>query len=341
MPSIGNIVVKRIIEHKLLPPVFEPILRGPALAVEQIADVARHMVGLMPPGGKGAGQRKESAHGISQTIVVSDSVTKVKTPGITGISFTQTSFTFTSYTITGVAVTKSLSDTLTISEPLTVQRSKTRVIADSDATETSETLDIVRTKTRALAETDVISEAVTGIPQTNVRQTLSETDAISESIATFKESKRLQTETVSESGDVTLTLPGVIKTLSESVTISDGVVFEITHPGGTNITKTLDETTPISDTMDRQSGLLRALAQTITISENVVKLITTRTSWTDSYTLLSYSTAVRSVQALTETEEESHTVRITLTKNRGITESVTIELSFDSTGDSFDYASFD
>jgi hypothetical protein len=324
MPSIGNIVVKRIIEHKLLPPVLEPIVRGPALAVEQVTDIARHIVGLMPPGGKGSGQIKQSAHGISQSVVVSDSVTKVKVSGVTGISFTQTSFTFTSYTISGVAVTKSLSDTLTISEPLTVQRSKTRVIADSDATETSETLDIVRTKTRALAETDVIGEAVTGIPQTHILQTLSETDAISESITTFKESKRLQTETVSESGDVALTLPGIRMTLTEDVLVSEGLIFEVTHAGGTNITKTLNETTPISDAMNRQSGLLRALAQAITISENLVKLVTTRTSWTDSFTLTSYTTAVRAVFTLTETTEESHTVRITLTKNRGLSESITI-----------------
>lgn len=324
MPSIGNIVVKRIIEHKLLPPVFEPIVRGPALAVQQIADVARHIVGLIPPGGKGAGQRKESAHGLSQNIVVSDSVTRVRVQGTTGISFTQTSFTALSYTLIGVAVTKTLSDTLTISEPLSVRRAKTRVIADSDATETSETLDIVKTKTRALVETANISENVTGIPQTHILQTLSETASITEGIATFKESKRLQTETVSESGDVTLTLPGIVKTLSETVSISEGVVFEITHPGGTNITKTLNETTPISDAMDRQSGLIRALAQAITISENLVKLVTTRTSWTDSFTLTSYTTAVRAEAALTETTEESHTVRIVMTKNRGLTESITI-----------------
>jgi hypothetical protein len=343
MPSIGNIVVKRIIEHKLLPPVLEPIVKGPALAVEQAADIARHIVGLMPPGGKGGGQIKQSAHGISQTVVISDSVVRVKVSGVTGISFTQTSFTFTSYTITGAPVTKSLSDTITISEPLTVQRAKTRVISDSDATETSETLDIVRTKTRALAETDVISEAVVAVPQTNIRQTLSETDAISESIATFKESKRLQTETVSESGTVDLLLPGIVKALSESVTIGEGVIFEVTHAGGTNITKTLDETTPISDVMDRQSGITRAFVETITMSEGISKtVVTTSISFTDtSFTDTSYGITVRAEYTLVETTEESHTVRMALTKNRGITESVTIELSFDSTGDSFDYDSFD
>jgi hypothetical protein len=346
MPSIGNIVVKRIIEHKLLPPVLEPIVKGVTLATEQVADIVHHApLSLLGAGGT-TFTHKQSVHSMSQSVVVSDSVTKVKTGGVTGLSYTQTSFTALSYTLIGVAITKGLTENITVGAGTAtrlVTKTRSILVSDFEAQEISQTLSIQRGKTRALAETDVISEAVVAVPQTNVRQTLSETNVISESIATFKESKRLQTETVSESGDVSLTLPGIVKTLSETVEISEGVVFEVTHVGGNNVVKTLSETVDITEDTTRQSTLSRAFTETITIGETVTKLITTQiTSYTPtSYTELSYMAVIRSSQQLTEIVEESHTVRLMMTKARGITESVTVELSFDSRGDSFDYESFD
>jgi hypothetical protein len=107
MPSIGNIVVKRIIEHKLLPPVYEPIVKGPSVTLEQSQPVP-HLVtpSLIGAGGESPKAHKEVLKFISQTVALSESINRVKVSGVVGISYTQTSFTFESYTIAGVALTK-------------------------------------------------------------------------------------------------------------------------------------------------------------------------------------------------------------------------------------------
>ena len=126
MPSIGNIVVKRITEHRLLPPVYEPVVKGPTFTLEQSQPVPHLVVpSLIGAGGESPKPHKEAIKFITQNVIVGPgTVNRVKVSGIVGISYTQTSFTFTSYTIAGIAVTKALSDTTTITEPLSVRRIK-------------------------------------------------------------------------------------------------------------------------------------------------------------------------------------------------------------------------
>jgi hypothetical protein len=321
MPSIGNIVVKRIIEHKLLPPVYEPVTKGPTFSLEQSQPVP-HLVppSLIGAGGESPKPHKEVFKFITQSVTVgAGTVNRVKVSGVVGISYTQTSFTFTSYTIAGIAVTKSLSQSITITEPLSVRRSKTRRLSpEIDLAELSHTLQVARTKRRAIPQTQIISDTLTASVSTQTQQTLTETSIISESVTKIKASRRLKTETVSESGDVSMLRPGIAKALSQTVSISDGVVFEVTHGAGINIVKTLSQTTNISESLARIVGLRRALAQAIAITENLIQLIITVRSYSNSFSLTSYTSSYRPRRTLTETVEESHTLRKVLTKKRSL-----------------------
>ena len=331
MANIGKIVVRREIKRHLIPPAYEPIIKGPALVTETVPTIVHHA----PPSFMGAGGKtfahKESVHFITQTVAVSDSLVRIKTSGIVGISYTQTSFTFESYTIAGVAVTKTLSQTITISEPLTVQRVKTRSLFEDspELTQLSSTLSIKRTKTRPIPETQIISDTVLAQVSTQAAQVLTETNAITESVTKLKASRRLQVETVSESGDVTMTLPGISRALSQTVSISDAVGFVVTHAGGINITKTLNDIININEAITRRLENYRTLAQTIAITENLIRLIvTSRKSFSRSFTLVSFTATGRLEKILSESVGESHTLRMALRKARSVpTQSVTLSES--------------
>lgn len=322
MPSIGNIVVKRIIEHKLLPPVYEAITKGPTFALEQWQAI-RHLIppSLLGAGGESPKPHKEVFKFITQSVTISaGTVNRVKVSGVVGISYTQTSFTFESYTIApGVVAIKTLSDTLTITEPLTVRRSKSRRLApEIDLAELSHTMSVRRTKGRAIPDTTIISESVSASVTTQTQQTLTETTLLTELLTKLKESKRLHVDTVSESGSVNRTLPGITKTVSESVSVSDGLTFEVTHVGGINITKTLSDSIDLSETITRQSTTVRTVLESIALADNVVQLIITVRSYSNSFSLTSYTSSFRPRRTITETVQESHTVRMALTKRRSV-----------------------
>jgi hypothetical protein len=322
MPSIGNIVVKRIIEHKLLPPVYESVTKGPTFTLEQSQPVP-HLVppSLIGAGGQSPKPHKEVFKFITQSVTVgAGTVNKVKVSGIVGISYTQTSFTFVSYTIAGVAISKSLSQTITITEPLAVQRRKARRLSpEIDLAELSHTLKVARTKTRAITQSTIISENLTAAVSTKTEKILTETNAITESLTRPKQSKRSQLETVSESGDVSISLPGISRSLTQSISISDAVSFVVTHPGGINIAKTLSEIVNISDSIIRRLQNYRALTQIIVLADSVVKLIvTSRRSFSRSFTLVSFTATARAEKSLFESIAESHTLRMALTKKRSV-----------------------
>lgn len=327
MPSIGNVVVKREKPHKLLPPVSKPIVKGPTMALELAPEIVTSPQSMILPGGKGAlpGGIKEVIKGLTQTVVVAPGiVNKIKVSGVVGISYTQTSFTFESYTIAGAPISKGLIENISIAEPLAVRRIKTRKLFEDSPqlTELSATLTIERTKARALAQTQIIDEALTVLPQTSITQTLTETDSISDSLTTVKDSKRLHAETVSESHDVNLELPGVKFTLTELVDVSDAIVKEITYAAG-HFARDLIEDIVTSDAVTTTITKTRLLTESEPLADNVTKLSSIGiTSFTDiSYTTLSYTifTEVRNENELEETTEESHTVRIAQrTKNRSV-----------------------
>jgi hypothetical protein len=321
MPSIGNIVVKRIIEHKLLPPVYEPIVKGPTFSLQQSQPVP-HLVApsIVGAGGESPKPHKEVFKFISQSVAVSaGTVSRVKVSGVVGISYTQTSFTFTSYTIAGIAVIKTLSQTITITEPLSVRRSKTRRLSpEIDLAELSHTLQVARTKKRAISETRVISETVTRSVTTQRQKTITEINTIAESVTKIKQSKRLQVETVTESGSVAVSLPGISKTLTESISVSDALVFEVTRAGGINITKALSDTISISESITRRIAFRRTLSQSIALAESLSKIILTRRSYSRSFTLISYTSVARPEKSLIEVTGESHTLRMALTKKRNV-----------------------
>ena len=328
MPSIGNIVVKRIIEHKLLPPVYEPITKGPTFALVQSQPVP-HLVApsLIGAGGESPKPHREVFKFITQSVAVSaGTVNRIKVSGVVGISYTQTSFTFTSYTIAGIAVTRALpTQSITITEPLSVKRAKSRRLApEIDLAELSHTMSVRRTKARAVPETVLSSETLTAAVSTQRQQTLTETVVLTESLIKLKQSKRLQVETVSESGSVNRTLPGISRTLSQSVSISDGLTFEVTHAGGINITKTLSDTIDLNETITRRSTTARTVLESIALADSVTKLILTRRSYSRSFSLVSYSSLARAEKSIIESVGESHTVRMTLTKKRSVTQSVII-----------------
>jgi hypothetical protein len=329
VPSIGNIVVKREILHKLLPPVSAPIVKGPSMAVQVAPEIVTSPLSMMPPGGKGGGRIKEVHNAIFQSVAVSDSVTRVKTIGLVGKSFTQARFTTTGYTVLGAAITKSLAtETITISEPLAVQRSKSRVLADSDLTEASESTTLQLAKARTLTtETITIGDNVT--TQTPIFRDLIETETISDGVVVaVKESKRTLVENDALDDNVAITLPGIRMTLVEDVPILEDLDFEVTHPGGVNITKSLGDTTTIGEANARVVANKRTLAtETVTISEDVIKTVRIQTtSFTDSFTTTSYAIYFESrvEKSLEELTEESHTVRMVLTKARGLSDTVTI-----------------
>jgi hypothetical protein len=322
MPSIGNIVVKRIIERKLLPPVSLPIIKGPTFPVVIAPEIVSPPQGIILPGGKGAAHFKEVVQGISQNVIVGGgSVTRTKVSGVVGVSYTQLSYTSMSYTLLGAQVTKSLSDTLTITEPLAVKRVKGRSIFEDapELTELSSTLDIGRTKARALAQTEAITDLIEGLVTTGVFKELSETVSVSDSVVAVKESKRTLVQSDALDDNVAIILPGVRMTLTETIAVLEDLDFELTHAGGVNITKSLSDSTTISDSQSRALTNVRTLAtQTVSIGESLTKEITAKVSFTSSYTDISYTSATRPEKSLTEVVEESHTVRMALTKNRGV-----------------------
>lgn len=326
MPSIGNIVVKRISQHRLLPPVYEPIVKH---AVQQVVTELQRIHHALPSligaGGESPKPHKEVFRTISQTVAVgAGAVNRIITRGVVGHSYTQTSFTFDSYTlVAGAARAKTLTENISITEPLAVQRVKTRRIFEDapELTELSATLTIERTKARSLVQTDLIDETLTVLPHTIVRQTLTETNDITESVTTVKEVKRSRTDTVSESGDVTLELPGVKLSLIETEDISDSVVREITYAIG-HIANELVEDIAISDAVSPTITKTRAALETVPLADNLTGLLTTGiTSYTfTSFTSTSYTifTELRTVKLLVETVDESHTLRIAKTKNRSV-----------------------
>ena len=98
MPSIGNIVVKKIAEHKLVPPTYEPIVKH---AVQQVVTELQRIHHALPSligaGGQSPKPHKEVFKTISQTVVIgAGSVNRIKTAGVVGHSYTQASFTFES-----------------------------------------------------------------------------------------------------------------------------------------------------------------------------------------------------------------------------------------------------
>jgi hypothetical protein len=318
MPSIGNIVVKRIIEHKLLPPVYEPIVKGPSVTLEQSQPVP-HLVtpSLIGAGGESPKAHKEVLKFISQTVALSESINRVKVSGVVGISYTQTSFTFESYTIAGVAVTKSLSETITITEPLSVQRSKKRVVTDSDASELSETLTAARRKARALTQSTGIAETLT-IAAPTLRE-LIETQTVSDSVVAVKSSRRTLVQSEALDDNVAILLPGIRNVLVETVSILEALEAEVTHVGGLNITKSLSDTINISEAaITRRTAFYRALAQSIALGDSLVKLLLARRSYSRSFTLISYTSSARAEKSLSEFVGESHTLRMALTKNRNL-----------------------
>jgi hypothetical protein len=112
------------------------------------------------------------------------------------------------------------------------------------------------------------------------------------------------------------------------VPILEDLDFEVTHPGGVNITKSLGDTTTIGEANARVVANKRTLAtETVTISEDVIKTVRIQTtSFTDSFTTTSYAIYFESrvEKSLEELTEESHTVRMVLTKARGLSDTVTI-----------------
>ena len=329
MPSIGNIVVKRIIERKLLPPVSKPIVKGPTFPLVIAPEIVSPPQGIILPGGKGAlpGGIKSVIKGITQSVIVgAGSVTRTKVSGVVGISYTQLSYTSLSYTLIGAQITKSLSQSITITEPLTVQRSKKRILSDSDGTEMSESTTIQRVKTRALTETStiqpgsVLAEKIRG-----ARRELVETENISDTVIAVKESKRTLVQNDALDDNVAIILPGIRMSLIENVPIVEDLDFEKTHAGAVNITKSLSDSTTISDSHVRRVTNVRSVAaETISITESVVKELAAHVSFTSSYTDLSYTSATRAEKSLTENVDESHTLRMALTKNRSITETVIV-----------------
>jgi hypothetical protein len=326
MTSIGNIVVKRLNLHKLLTPISKPIVKGPTYPLQLAAEIVSAAQSLILPGGKGAlpGGIKEVIRGLVQTVIVSPgSVTKIKVSGLVGISYTQTSFTFESYTISGAPKSKGLIENISIAEPLAVTRIKRRSLFEDSPqlTELSHTLTLERTKARSLAQTEIIDEALTALTQTSLTQTLTETDTISDSLTTLKESKRLHAETVSESHDVSIEVPGIQQTLTELIDVSDAIVKEITYAVG-HIARDLIEDIVTSDAVTTTITKARALTEIEPLADNVTRQVAIGiSSFTEiSFTTTSYTifTEVRGLKLLDETTEESHTVRIELTKNRAV-----------------------
>jgi hypothetical protein len=350
MPSIGNIVVKREKLHKLLPPVIKPIVKGPSFPVLIAPEIVSPPQGIILPGGKGAAGRKEVWRGITQTVIVgAGSVTRIKVSGVVGVSYTQLSYTSLSYTLIGVEITKALSDTLTITEPLAVQRVKGRSIFEDspELTELSFTLDIARTKARALTQTELITDLVQTVVTTGAFKELTETVTVSDSVTARTTKRRalatqtvpisesvvilLAEETESYTGDSFTNASYVVgisarKSLTETVAISDLLEGEVTYLVGVHKTKTLTQSITISEGVVAATTKARLVSESVPVTENVTKLTSVvRTSFSGlRFTNTGYTARVRNVKTINETTEESHTVRIALTKNRAISETVSI-----------------
>ena len=350
MPSIGNIVVKRIIERKLLPPVSIPIIKGPTFPVLIAPEIVRPPLSVILPGGKGAGGVKEVWRGITQTVIVgAGSVSRTKVSGVVGVSYTQLSYTQMSYTLLGAQVTKALSDTLTITEPLAVQRQKGRSIFEDspEVTESSFTLNNERAKARALAAQSVpIADLVETVVTTGAFKELTETLTVSDTVtAQTTKSRALATqsvpvsenlvmfreETESYTGDSFTNASYVVgisirRSLTETVAITDLVQGLVTYPVGKHETRALTQNVTISEGVIATITKARLVSETVPVTENLTKItVSTRTSFSGlRFTNTGYTARIRNVKTITETTEESHTVRIVLTKNRGISESVTI-----------------
>jgi hypothetical protein len=336
MVVIGKIKISREIKKRLLPPVYEPVVKGPTFTPVVEAPLFSHAPPTLMQGGGGA---PGAPGGKAVHVVINEAVTvgagsvaRTVTLGTVGISYTSTSFTLDSFTVVVGVITKALSETVTITEPLSVTRSKTRVLFEEvpDNSESSDTVTIETTKVRAISETVDITESVEQRVATKISKQIADTVDIIEAATTYKAANRaLATETVEESDDVGFVSPTLLRTLSETEEISDSVAIEITYASG-HIFRELIENTTVSDSASVRVTKVRALAtETIATAEIVSRETTTLfvSYMTTSFTSLSYTateTVRRVEKLLLESEEISDTVRIETTKARGLVETVDI-----------------
>ena len=91
MPNIGNIVVKRISQHRLLPPVYEPIVKHAVLqVVTEVQRIHHALPSLIGAGGQSPKPHKEVFKFITQSVSIAPgAVNRIITRGVVGHSYTQ------------------------------------------------------------------------------------------------------------------------------------------------------------------------------------------------------------------------------------------------------------
>jgi hypothetical protein len=146
----------------------------------------------------------------------------------------------------GSGITRSLTETVPISEAVTRTKAAARALNDSVAI--SENLARVKGKTKALSET---------VP-------------ITEQLARSKQAIRTIIQTVSI-GSIVSRAAGKIRSLStETVAITENVSRTL-QTGQKNITRALSETVPISESLTRMAGKVRALpVEVVQITEELI-----------------------------------------------------------------------
>ena len=115
MPSIGNITVKRISRRHFIPPTSTPIVKGPSAEVQTVPTIVHHA----PPSLIGAGGN--SPPDLRKFIVRS----------ITAQSITIGAGTVTNIVTLAPGINRSLAETVTISEGIAIQVTKTRSLTET------------------------------------------------------------------------------------------------------------------------------------------------------------------------------------------------------------------
>jgi hypothetical protein len=236
--------------------------------------------------------------------------------------------------VTTQNITKSLTETVTLSQTLARLGAKNR--ADTETVTISTTVVRVRGKSRTLTETVTLSQSIARLAaktraitttitlsQTlarlkGVNKPLTETVTLSSTVARLKGAIKPLTETVTVSATLTR-IKGAVKALTETVTLSQSIARLAAK------TRSLTDTVAVSSTVVRIRGVVRTLTETVTVADSIVRLAAKIRTLGDTLTVSSTSTkqAAKS-RSLTETVSLSSTVARMKGAVKSLTETVTI-----------------
>lgn len=238
----------------------------------------------------------------NENTAASDAASYLETPEVLNIA-------------AGQNITKSLSETIAVSESLTRIAGKIRT--RSETVTISESLTRIKGSNRAISQTVTVSDAVVRVK--GIVRAISQTIGISETVARLAGKIRALSQTVAISESLTR-IKSAFRSLTNSITAVDSTP---TFQKGK--VRTLSDTIAVSDSLARMLGQIRALSQTVAVSESLTRIKSTFRSLSETVTVSDSAVGlkIRAVlKSLSETVAVSDAVARMAGKIRTVSQTV-------------------